>query len=417
MANGVIPLELPVWKKLAFSGIVFVPALVLIETALRLAGLAPSAESTQNARPVKPLPGIDAFEYFAISDPQLGFRNRPDGTFLSLRIEGNPLSTTDEYGYRNGSAWPGDGRSPIVLFIGDSITFCSEVNDDQTGASEVAKLLAKEFDVRVLNAGVRGYGTLQSKRMLIECLQRFPDIVVVVYTHCGNDPMENMVPNLRFPAKAPVIMRDAETGNLREVEVSDPVAPWGRAIFPWTPLNAPPVKKPATQSTAEWIESHSAIWSLVTEPWYEFREDYLPPREFPGNEVLSPADHDYWGDWATQNGGDEIIQHLLVEMNQICRSRGAAFLATDYLTGLNDHRSDRFAQLCAAAGVRFASIDRQFAGASESLVSRRVDGERDEHYSALGTKAYAAGLAPAIKQLLRSSVTSSTPDTNTVRND
>lgn len=416
MANAATPLKLPVWKKLVFAGLLFIPAVLLIEMGLRLCGFRANAATPQASPDADQPLGLDAFGYFTICDRKLGFRNRPNGRFRSMHIKGNPVATTDEFGYRNGYAWPGDGRSPIVLFIGDSITFCSEVNDDETGPSEVAKLLSRHFRVRVLNAGVRGYGMLQSKRMLIECLQRFPEIVAAVFTHCGNDIEESMVPNLRYPAKAPVVMHDAKTGRFREVELTGPVVAWGQAIFPWDGPIATPEEPTATREAADWLATRSVIAVLCLETWDELCDAYPTPREFPaGIEMPLATDLIYWHAWALRNGGEDVSRLLLAEMDKECRDRGVVFLTTDYLTGLDDYRSDRFAELCGAAGVRFASIDHQFAKATKAYVAQRVSGEYDGHYSAVGTKAYAAGLAPVLQRILPARIPVATPKTRRQR--
>ncbi len=100
---------------------------------------------------------------------------------------------SQECGFRNGYGWVPEGDSPVVLFVGDSTIFYDEVNDEETGPSDVAKLLGPDWGVRVLNAGCRGYNTLQSKRMLLECLERFPSTVVVVYVYCANDNAHSLL--------------------------------------------------------------------------------------------------------------------------------------------------------------------------------------------------------------------------------
>ena len=273
MAKDSVRLILPLWKKLSFTVAILVPALLVMELVMGLLGYYPAKgewvirrdppnATAEDAAAKTELPqetcGPDAFQCFAVCDRRFGFRNRPNGSFRSPHIEGNPVSTTDEFGYRSGFEWPGDGESPIVLFIGDSITFCSEVNDEETAPSEVAKLLSKEFQVRVLNAGVRAFNTLQSKRMLLECLDRFPRTKVAVYTYCGNDLEENMVANYHFPAKAPVMTRDGSTGRFREVEVLEPAVPWNESFLKWRP--PPPPPPGIDDQVVQWLDTHSALW-------------------------------------------------------------------------------------------------------------------------------------------------------------
>lgn len=268
--------------------------------------------------------------YFAVCDRRLGFRNRPLGSFRSLNIVGHPVNTTDKYGYRNGFGWSPEGSEPIVLFVGDSITFCSEVNDDETGPSQVAKLLSEEFDVRVLNAGVRAYNTLQAKRTLEECLERFDCIEIVVYTHCGNDLEENMVANIHFPCKSPVVARDSSSGEFRVVEVTDPAVPWGESFRNWrSPAVAADrgTRRPHFVAQLEtWLDTHSALWhhsrtELVSVLPKSDNTQTLPH----GTDGTPPSEYANWNDWAMHNGADEILQRLLGEMLQTCRDHGQRF--------------------------------------------------------------------------------------------
>ena len=400
--------SLPRWKKLALTLLVFVPALLVIELVLRLAGYGPAGGAgTERADET---PGPTSFGYFAICDRQLGFRNRPNGSFRDRRIQGNPPSTTDRFGYRNGVGWTADSSGPIVLFVGDSFTFCSEVNDDRTGPSEVAKRLQRP-DVRVLNAGVRGYGTLQAKRMMCECFARFPSIKVVVYTHCGNDLEENLVPNLRFPAKSPVVVvDDAAPGKFRAVEVSEPVVGWGESFLSWQP---PPVERTAVGRLGDWLDARSAVCHQLI-PWVRrmgaARLDSLDPWKI--DNTVTPEQYDHWRAWAMLNGGYDAFVPLLKEMDRICRDHGAALVVTSVTCGLDPDLPDprRFARVCDQAGVRFVSLEGQLTGDLMSYMSLRTDGSVEEHFGPRGTQAYAAALTPVVEEILRSQAAASRSD-------
>lgn len=146
-----ISTPIPLWKRIVFLSFPLIGVICCLEVWLRLFGYSPLQ---------LPKPGTSPQGYFWICDQSMGFRNRPNGQYRYDAMQANPLVTTDEYGYRNGVGWKTQGDSPIIAFIGDSTTFCAEVNDDQTGPSEVAKLLTPKFRWRVLNAGVRGYTAL-----------------------------------------------------------------------------------------------------------------------------------------------------------------------------------------------------------------------------------------------------------------
>ncbi len=410
MANKPARAKLRLWKKLAFSAVTLLFLLVCLELSMRVCGYGPpTAPTAANATPDGPRKP-DPLAYFAVCDRHLGFRNRPHGSYRAWYIEGNPLATTDEFGYRNGYGWPGDGDAPMVVFVGDSITFCAEVEDAQTGPSEVAKLLSEEFDVRVLNAAVRAYGTLQVKRMLIECLERFPQIQLAVYTFCGNDLEESMVPNLRFPLKAPVMLRDAQTGEFQEVEVSEPAVPWGQGFLHWDPDQ--PVSASGSRVTA-WLATRSALCYQCLAGWRRLNANRFDSQGFPnGTQVVPPEDHYYWHIWAAENGGDEVLRRLLVEMDEACRAHGAVLVVTSAFAGTQYEACREFsawcADVCAEAGVPFVPLDHEFADGLKPYTCVRLGGMPDGHLNPRGTKAYARALAPTLKRILRARIKTGT---------
>ncbi|MEE8452220.1 MAG: hypothetical protein V3R99_09905 [Thermoguttaceae bacterium] len=394
--------KLPLWKKILFSLLLLIPVLLLAEVTMRLLGYGPAevhvaAEPSDSEPPLGPTP----FGYFAVCDENLGFRNRPDGTYRSTRIDGNPVNTTDEFGFRNGFGWTAEGDGPIVLFVGDSFVFAAEVNDDETPTSEVAKLLQDGgFSVRVLNAGVRGYGTLQAKRMMVECLERFPEIEVVVYTHCGNDLEENVVPNFRYPAKTPVVVRDQRTGRFREIDVTEPTVAPGESFLTW---QRPPQASSPPESTAQWLQARSALCYRLGVALRRFDQQSiasLDPNEI--DDMVLPADVDRWRAWAERHDGYAALQCVLAEMGRICEQRGVDLVVTSVTCGLDLDLEDprRFAKECKAAGVPFVTLEDAFTDDLMSYMSRRTDGRIEEHFGTHGTATYAAVLAPVVERLL-----------------
>src|SRR5579871_5978242 len=150
-------------------------ALLLSEVVLRGLGRGPRPASVNG--------------YFFVTDPVLGWRNRAMGRF-EFAAAGSVV-TTGPLGERPGIRSKREATTPVVLFVGDSTTFCAEVGDEETGPSEVAKRLPPGADVAVVNAGVRAYGTVQAVRMAEEWLARAP-VAVVVYTYADNDFVENV---------------------------------------------------------------------------------------------------------------------------------------------------------------------------------------------------------------------------------
>ncbi len=392
--------KLPVWKKLLFSAVLLAMVGGMLEVGLRIAGFKPmsAAEAQFDPKPT-------AFGYFAVCDEELGFRNRPDGCYKADQLEGTPTATTDAAGFRNGVGWTVGAKTPIVLFVGDSFTFCSEVNDGQTGPSEVARRLSAKSPVRVLNAGVRGYSTLQAKRMLEECFERFPTIKVVVYSYYRNDFCENLIPSMQAPAKAPVMVRDAETGKLRVVEVTDPAVPFGASF----------AEKYRPSPSFGWrvritngLRTHSALIHAFMRGLRRLADRRAHVFELPEGRTLEVPASLRWDtagklhDWAEDNGGREVLVELLKEMAEFCREHGAAFLTTYATRGQEDNRpyEEEYERLCRTAGVRFVSVREQFTGDTNAYAARHLDGQYDDHYGPKGTKAFAEALTPVIQQCL-----------------
>ena len=397
--NGSV--KLTIRKKLGYTLVVLVAFVAALEVVFRLAGFHPAGYEERRGSP-EDTPRGDPVAYFAVCDPILGFRNCPNGSFRYWGVEGEPLVTTDECGYRNGFGWKAEGTAPIVLFLGDSYMFAAEVDDNETGPSEVAKLLEKEFDVRVLNAGVRGFNTVQSKRMLRECFERFPSIRVVVYTFCVNDYGENMIPEMRFPAEAPVVVRDPETNRFVETDVTNPRVPWGSNFRQWC------ADRPEHEQAASWTDAAaggSALFHHCRLGWrwtdvVYFRGLQLLERDqpVPVDDVLM------WQAWAVHNGGREILRQLLGEMQQDCDEHQATFLVTGATYNeLNIPEAPTFAEDCAKAGVRLVSLDAKFTPDARPYIAKFTNGVWEGHFNARGNRAFAEVLAPVVMSTLRQS--------------
>ncbi|MCX7590816.1 MAG: SGNH/GDSL hydrolase family protein, partial [Kiritimatiellae bacterium] len=332
-----------VWKKFLFSACLALGVLAVAEGVFRLAGYAPALPLDSEK------PGIQT--YFWISDPRLGFRNRPNGDYVYDLIRGNPRVTTDCFGYRNGYGWFGPTTNPIVLFLGDSTVFCAEVDDEHTGPSEVARLLGP--GVSVLNAGVRGYSTVQAKRMLEECLARHHSIKIVVYCFCGNDLEENLNSDLYFPARAPVLRWNEEKRRFVELEVTNPVVPWGNSFESWV----------AGHREARRIVLQHKRWDRrfrdrLRERLAFFHALCLATERLRDRRGADQASESEVSEESNREAQPEEIhqvtalKQILTEMDGLCRRHDVAFLVTRFTRQGNDAAIRRW---CEEAGVRFVS--------------------------------------------------------------
>ncbi|MCE5335511.1 MAG: hypothetical protein LLG06_13085 [Desulfobacteraceae bacterium] len=335
---------------------------LLLEATLRFAGYPPLAS----------WPSSEG--YFWVCDQKLGWKNRSSGSHVLQSIASRPLSTTDGFGFRNGLSGPPDPDKPVVLLIGDSVVFCSEVNDENTSSSELARLLKDK--ARVLNAGVRGYNTVQSLRMMEECLRRFPNIRTVVYVYCPNDYFENIIPDVYAPARAPTAFPDGEGGALKLIEAQI-AAPEGMDFVSGrkTDLGLFLRSHFATAVAAGIIRSK--IKTITRK-----QEDLTPLKE-----------------WAAKAGADKVLMRLISRMDDLCRQRGIGFLTVDY-DFRHDYPFPEYSEMCRKAGVSFVETRDRFSGDQTSYLAWRMDGSFDCHLGPRGTRTFAEALAPAVGEAL-----------------
>jgi len=369
--------------------------LLLTEGGARLLGFRPRYPTSSGLPPA-----MTSLGYFYRSDPELGFRLRSDGRFYSRACEPPVWITTDRLGFRNGFGWSPDRDLPLVLFLGDSTTLCAEVADDETGPSEVARRLVPQHAIRVLNAGVGGYNTVQVKRMLERCLRMFPHRVkAAVYTFCDNDFAENVGEISYPPLQAPIMTRTA-SGQWVEKEIENPVVPWGSDYLKLKyQLVALHSRATPWWAPSLWLYPHSALASAMRQAFH--RRDSLPGE---GGAMLPGVSEEA----ARKLAAGEPLELLLREMREISAASGVALLVTRFTTAGPQDSDEGFiddhylADACRRAGVQFVSIKAAFTGERRSYMTR-LPGHTgyDPHYSPQGTRAYAEALAPSIEAALR----------------
>lgn len=354
-----------------------------LEGGLRATGYLPAMRSDH----------VGVTGYFWVCDRVLGFRNRPNGEYRYEEIRTLPYVTTDEDGYRKSYGWETSGESPIVLFLGDSIVFGAEVNDEETIPSYAAKMMRPRTDVRVLNAGVRGYNTVQCKRMLQMCLQRHPNVRLVVYAYCGNDWFENLDGAIYLPAKAPFV-RVSSDGRVQEVDVEDPPVAWGQSFLSAADKRAKRPPKRWDRRVRDRLRERSVLYHYVQTKISALKErgggDDTPgaaasgvPKELDNSESL-------------RTGGTAMIA-LLRDMKAMCDERGIAFLVT--IPSI-DPPPAAFLEWFREAGSQFVPLHESVDGNRFEFLARRREGQYDSHYNAHGSRAFAEALAPTLLQAL-----------------
>ena len=362
-------------KKVLFLLVPFVPLLLGMELLFRAMGFGALPDIPRQVGPNA---------YWWIADQELGFRNRENGRYQYSSMEGLPISTTDERGYRRGLGWEQRfTHPPEVALLGDSLIFGAELNDEQTINSRLYTNLNGRTPV--LNAGVRGYNGVQIKRMLRRVLSQFDRIRVVLYVYADNDLMGNLV-LLTAPVKAPLLQPAGDS--LIEVEVDKQAVAWGESFEL--------ISRPAPYSWKEnvvrrtLIVSHSAALNQLVR-----RGAAL----FEGGFERAPGGSQYREDIGTRG-----LLQILREMKQICERRNVRLLAAR-ATASNAKdvpMEERFLAHCVKAGVEAIPVARSFPGNPRQYMSAyRNYNEYDFHYGPRGAARFAEVVAPRIRSELR----------------
>ncbi len=147
-----------------------------VEIVLALLGL-PRTESDPTFHEL--VHQIDAQELFYDTDPDLFWVLRPGLDVVGERTR----FRTNSLGLRGPEPVRSGGDRPLVLFLGDSVTFGYGLSWDETFPELVRKRLAQQgLHVDVVNAGIPGYTAFQGRRQWRRLSKRLrPDLVVVSY--------------------------------------------------------------------------------------------------------------------------------------------------------------------------------------------------------------------------------------------
>ena len=370
------------------SGFALSLCLLLLEGVLRLAGFLP-------ALPLDP-DTVSVNGYFWISDPALGFRNRANGSYVSRDIHSRPRATTDYLGFRNGYAWDPDEGNPTVVMVGDSMVFGAEVNDVETIASHLGRLLKTEGkEATVLNAGVRGYNTVQAARMLEQRLDCFPSIRVAVYCYCDNDWFENLEPKTYWPATAPTMRWDPETQDLTEVDAPATAVAAGESFLVAVADRMERrrrrlANKRFDQRVRDRLRETSVVLHLTQKLVSNLKErrtgmlrdghDRSSVQAYPDVEL-----------------GNRAMVHVLSRMADLCARHDVHLLVTGYL---EEEIETKVAGWCREAGVEFVPVSSRFPGCAQQYQARLREGGYDPHLSAHGTAVFAGAVLPAVEKAL-----------------
>jgi lysophospholipase L1-like esterase len=124
-----------------------------------------------------------------VPDPRLGWALQPGGRSLQVTPDFRAEYVTDADGYR---AVPGPATPDhTIYFFGDSYTFGYGVDNDAAFPNLVAGHYLRP-GVRVVNAGVSGYGLTQIYQRLLNARDKIASGDLVVFTPTTADVLRNL---------------------------------------------------------------------------------------------------------------------------------------------------------------------------------------------------------------------------------
>jgi hypothetical protein len=360
--------------------------LALFEVALRIAGHRALHE-------IYSKPTI-----FWQHDDLLGWRHQPNasGKYVGPRpwpIEFESRVSINSLGLR-GPEVPapmlGEAR---VLLLGDSMVAAFEVDHEQTFAAVLEQELRDRVGgpVRVINGGVRGYGSDQSYLFFRERTRSLDPDVVVLF-HSGNDPADNTtLHEMRRPLGKPAFALTSGGGlELRGSPV--PTYPMCSDVrlsarFEVSKVDTLPGRVMCHVQMA--LLDHSALFSLITIsiPWDGSLLGSL--YRLGGASSTAGAQRDY---------ASQLTMVILLALADEVTRRGAELIVTGFPSHLVQLDLDRLAE----RGVEIISLD-----ALESAPAREVRWHHDSHFNPEGHRRLAAVLLPSVEARIRRRVAAS----------
>lgn len=339
--------------------------------------------------------------YFWIPDEDLGFRNRPGGRFVNDAVLAEPLVTTDPEGNRGG---PANLDRPAVLLVGDSVVFAAEVGDEQTPAAELWRAMGARADLGVRTLAVRGYNTVQARRMIESELGRLGTVKIVVHVVVDNDFVENLNPVVYFPA------------------VARTTRPTGNASEPFEDV-APKARPDLWQGSLGWFSERDALLgespSVFARALHGLRRRSAAANALArvatslpggGSRVGRVACSEGWvgpvwigvpewlrqADLAERAGAADALGWELRAMDEVVRHHGARLIVTEFTHGENrKSRPTRVERIARERGLDFVSLEDAFGDDADTYKARTATGF-DGHYGPVGTRVLGRVLAAEI---------------------
>lgn len=334
-----------------------------------------------------------------IRDRLLGFVNRPSMCYKNINIQGHPVITTDRWGFRTTADLAAGSGAPVVVFVGDSMTFGAELADKDTFCSKVAHLLLNP-PVSVINAGVRGFSSVQSLLMIEKLASMGIEPSLIIYCFYANDMYENLHSHIHYPAQAPILVRSGSDG------------PWSilGLSHRYQSLSGLPVFLTISQAVQSknfflclWtLASFTSLFTVILKSklprwagWSRMRRrplEKVPPSRFSKLKVLH--------DWAQSQGSIGALEYCLQQMQIQCNTMKAKFAVTAAITSSKTSWPCLISEICGENGLTFIDLRSGFGNSMAPYLAKKDDGSYDGHYGEIGAEAFANTIAPEIAKLL-----------------
>ncbi len=173
------PLWGPFWRAMLLGGVILVVEFAVLEAAMRAYG------GSEASSP---------FQALFMQDPRVGHRPRPGASATYTTSEFSTHLTINAQGVRDtadiGPKAPGERR---VLILGDSLVFSVQVPFEETFGERLEARLNESSDGptwRVINAGVQGYGPVESWLFFDHVAAALEADIVLPVVFVGNDAVE-----------------------------------------------------------------------------------------------------------------------------------------------------------------------------------------------------------------------------------
>ncbi|HEX4965593.1 MAG TPA: hypothetical protein VF173_32585 [Thermoanaerobaculia bacterium] len=337
-------------KKLALSAVSILFTLLLVEVALRIVGIGAAGRGSPW------FAGGNHPRYLFQAD-SAGYTLRPGfhGREVAQGHEFDVPVAIDTRGLRE-QPHPAPPQ-PVVLAIGDSMTFGEGVPADRTFSA----VIEREAGVRVENGGVPGY----SSRQMVERLRHYlltlrPAMVVMTLSPLW-DRQRCATP---FAYQDGYIVARSYVGRLELIG--------GNLYLKETRL-------PVLGTLTAELKGHSNLMRLALPPLAgTAKKVFLHPKK-----PAPPTAADY-----------EPTVQALAEARRLAAAQGARFLAM-----LVDDRGPDYARDRAAVEKRLRDLGLPFAAANEMLPAARWETLRyplDTHWNPAGHEAVGKALAPLV---------------------